>query len=467
MSQQNLNIPQAQTPSEPALGSATKESVKAVSKAVVVYLTDGGLYSTTPNSGPNVRLTGSDHNSQLLASSPDGQLLCYTSGENKAYTLDLKDNKAEVFNYPIDHHALQAGYAPYAAFVQNGKGLIFLPGGLFRSPYARTPQRYSDRVMIKAPNLFYRALGSNQELQAIDKMAVIAEPRFDDSTIYYEPLPQFSQSATPTQVVSYDLNTGKETTIAASNKVIDAIFMSKDAQEGSRDAVFYLTIDVDSNLGLANYQIYSKASLDSKMASLLINTEPINVQKGKPQVVTPPTNVVKAIAVIPGNISSVFILDPLEGQATSLNIQTRDNALGEVTEAQFSPNGGKLMIIGANSNSGRLWYTVTDSTYHTVLPASDYPASSNIFSGWLDDNIYYNYDLNKIRVIDTNTGKITVLADQAQNQSSMELLKPVGLLSDGRTALYIQGGAMYSSDLDNPHPTKLISNVRDAWLIHP
>lgn len=442
-------------------------------KTGVIYRKADGLYLTALSGEPPAQLVGSDSNSRLLTASLDGQLLCYTAGENKVYILNLNTNKVETFDYVRDprasYHPLW-GSAPYATFVQSGKGLVFISDGFFVSETGKIVRGYPDRVLIKQPNLFYYALDSKPGLQLIDRMVVIAEPHFSDSHIYYELPPVFGQADSIPSIISNNLDTGTGRTIVTSKNTITSITVGGSAQGAiDRRSLFYTTanfIDGSNGNELISYSVYSKTPPEGSNVRLLVETVPVELGQATEPSVTASAMDTRKVAVIADGILNLFMLDPEQRRASSLKVEGGGD-LSKATKAEFSPDGSRLMLTGVGEGLNEVWYALLGANNQLALPPVSYISNGGtILSGWLNDGVhYYDNTLYQITIIDTARGKVSVLAERSQIE--VENFKPIGLLSNGQTVLYLMEKGLYSTNLDELHPNKLLTDVEDAWLITP
>lgn len=443
--------------------SDTRQVTMASNQIWLVYRKSDGLYFTVLPDGTPKHLGQSDNKSDLLTVSPDGQLFCYTSGENKVHIFNMETNQVETFEYPL---SLRSRSTPYAKFVQGGKGLVFLPGGFFLPGPAKIPQRHFDRVGTQQPNLFYYALGKASSLSAIDRMGVIAEPRFDDDHVYYAPITVLDQAIFSSDIVSYDVATGVREVIAHSKDTIDSMALSGRSQGiGSSLSLLYITVSIDDNNEFASYRIYSKTPPETGREFSMVETPPTDILKANARLVASPSYT-HMVAIISGETNQLLMINPKLDQSVSLNIEQLKDLVKGVIEADFSPDGSKLFVIGKRPDGNSLWYAVLDVNNNLVLGPADYTIGSGAITMWLNDNTHYcDYSPFSISVMDTTTGKGQTLVERS-NITANEF-KPIGSLEGGKSLLYLMDKTLYSINLSSLHPSKLITDVENAWIYTP
>lgn len=464
--------PQSQHHGQNFTDYLTKEPTKMTqNKTLLVYQTNNGLYLAGPNYKGATQLADSDSTSRFLTASPDGQLICYTFQTNKVHILNLVSNKLETFTYSPDPRASydpRFGSAPYAAFVDKGKGLVFLPAGFFRSAPSRIPQGYIERRVAQQPNLFYYEVGSDSVLQAVGDMSLLAEPRFSDDQLYYVPMAVGSPSYS---IISYDLHSSIGRVIVMSNERIADLALGGNVQSVDGAALFYVTAVYhasDSGDNLVSNKVYSQMPLDANQSSLLIDDSPVNSQNRMLIRITTSSTNPRGFIVLAGRANPLFMLDPKQKQAVSLDVDKRHGTLYGAYEALLNPDGTRLAVTGITPDGNDRWYAILGADYQTLVPPTNFSMAGGFFNGWLNDSVhYYYYNQDNIKILDTATGSITVIANQGRSHETIDVFRPVGILPSTKSVLYLKNRSLYSVHLDEQSSTELLNNIEDAWLVSP
>jgi tetratricopeptide (TPR) repeat protein len=435
----------------------------------VIYRQPDGLYLAPADGEPGTRLPGSGSDFEVLATSPDGNLVCYVfnSGYGTVRTRNLVvgdianqfyAEQSFIFDHPVPTQPLDA------AFVNEGQGLLFVVGGKIGEP-ASPPLE-----------LYYLDLAGVNGLNNLGLAREIASPAPTDSALYFVP-------AIDSRVIfSYDLTSRLTRRISVQRSAIANLALSASpSYNAGQPTLFYALVDP----GYVHF--YAMQPRDGiaqplQTVPLLANTTPVEVR------ISPAPHRAQAIAAIIGQ-PGAWLLDGANQRAVLLGKDWADT-LGPVGDVQYSPDGSRILVVGQPTGSVQpAPYGILDSQ-GTLLRSSYYdtPASQ---IGWLaDSRHFYVYahdsspasapssEICRISAQPCSRDHVAVLDSDGGTNYIFTLGSPVGrdpdslfgLMPDSKTLIYVApygaNLAVLAEQLSTPTlPATAIPTATGVWVL--